>query len=405
MSHKKVQLYEYPRHSPPKAGAAPPPNPPLPKPPKAGALPAPKAGAEACPKGAGLEEPNAGALPAPNAGVLDDPNAGALEPPNAGVLEAANAGALEAPNTGALDAPNAGVLDAPKVSGPDWVAPNAGVLAAAPKAAAEPPKAGALAGAAKPLFVLTPNMPMGALDGWEAEAMAAPKAGMLPLRKPRLLPTPADGKPEDEALGAAAEAPNVKDEATAAEGGAMNEGAGGPLVVGASGVGPVPSATKGLAAPAPADGETDMLLSRLRTLPPLCKVHTCSSVYEHSQTNKAWALRCRDNCRKVLRGLRTQGARSTQDLLANFMKRQRKQAHLSLRDVQPSRVRVGRLLTVLLALLLTCICNRLSKTERRCAGLQLEGDGSQGWRLRLGCSCWRSRQGSKGEGSWRRCCR
>ncbi len=245
-----------------------------------------------------LEAPNAGALPAPNAGVLDDPNAGTLEPPNAGVLEAANAGVLEAPITGVLAAPNGGVLDAPKVSGPDWVAPNAGVLAAAPKAGIELPKAGVLAGGPKPLFALAPNMPMGALDGWEAEAAAAPKAGVLaapnagtlPLRKPRPQPTAADGKPEDEALAAAAEAPKVKDEAAAAEGGAMNEGTGKPLVVGASGVGPVSSATKGLAAPAPADGETDMLLSRLRPLPPLCKVHSLNTL--ECSANTAWALSC-----------------------------------------------------------------------------------------------------------------
>ncbi len=235
-------------YSPPKAGAAGAPNPPPPpppKPPNAGALPAPKAGVEACPKDGTVEAPNAGALPAPKAGVLD--------------------------------APNAGVPDAPNTREPDWVAPNAGVLAT-PNAGAVTggaPKGGALAAAPKPLLALAPNMPTAALDCAGAEAAPASKAGvlagppnvgMLPLLKP--MPVLAAGARNPEIAAAdAAPAPKVKDEAAAAEeAGIMKEGK--PVVEGATGVGPVSSATKGLAAPAdPADGDTDMLLSRLRPLP------------------------------------------------------------------------------------------------------------------------------------------
>jgi hypothetical protein len=249
--------------SPPNAGAeAGAPNPPpLPKPPNADALAAPKAGAEAC----------------PNAGVLEAPKAGMLAAPNAGVLAAPKAGVLPAPNAGALEAPNAGVPDAPNASEPDCVAPKAGALAApnAGAVTADPPKAGALAAAPKALLALAPNMPTGALDCAGAEAAPGPKFGVLPAPKAMLpllkpMPVPAAGarNPEDVAAEAAGAPMKVKDEAAAEDAGAIKEGMGKPVVEGTSGVGPVSSATKGFAAPAePADGDTDMLLSRLRPLP------------------------------------------------------------------------------------------------------------------------------------------
>lgn len=229
---------------PPKAGADAP-NAPTPKLPNAGALPAPKAGAEAC---------------WPKAGVDDAPNTGVLPAPKAGVLAA----------------PNAGVLDAPKASEPDWVAPNAGTLAAGA------PKAGALAGAPNALLAPAPNKPdcCAAADDAPAPkasagalASAAPKAGVLWAPNAGALPAPKLMVPPmsdlDAAGAAAVAAPKVKEEAAAEEDcGSRKDGAGKPVVDGSSGAGPVSRATKGLAAPAePADGDTDMLLSRLLPLP------------------------------------------------------------------------------------------------------------------------------------------
>lgn len=208
--------------------------------------------------------PKAPTLVFPKPAALATPNAGVVAPPKAGVL----APVAEAPNAPVPPAaPPKGPPIEPccawEVAGALPAAPKAGALPPAPKAGAEP----------KPKVRPPPEPNAGAELDPKAGTLAAPKATWLAAAG-------ANAFAEDSAVAAVDAAPNVKlpaaevfDNAALLEAGKLKAPAAGAEAAASRVV-------KGLALAAEtADGDMDMLLSRLRPLPCNVAHHKMSSLH------------------------------------------------------------------------------------------------------------------------------